>query len=65
MDCRWVPPEGLLLRLSLEGETRALSSLTDQGATLPALPDGAYELQLERAGAPLGSLALTLGEKPA
>jgi hypothetical protein len=54
------PPSGLLVRLQTEGETRALSSLTASGATLPALPVGDYRISLEQAGQPLGELALAL-----
>lgn len=54
------PPSGLLVRLQTEGETRALSSLTAAGASLPALPVGDYRISLEQAGQPLGELALAL-----
>lgn len=54
------PPAGLLLRLMADGETRALSSLDDRGATVDALPLGHYELSIEQADRPLGSLRLDL-----
>lgn len=54
------PPLGLLLRLSAEGETRALSSLDHDGATVDALPLGRYELSLEQGDHPLGRLQLDL-----
>lgn len=53
------PPAGLLLRLTADGETRAMSSLTADGAVLTALPAGDYELCLEQRGQALGQLALT------
>jgi hypothetical protein len=55
-----VPPSGLLVRLRADGETCAMSSLTADGTTLPALPIGAYLLSLEQAGQAIGSLELTL-----
>ena len=54
------PPAGMLLRLTTDGETRALSSLDDRGATVDALPLGRYELSIEQADRPLGSLRLDL-----
>lgn len=54
------PPAGLLLRLSAAGETRALSSLGRDGATVDALPPGQYELVVEQADQPLGRLQLDL-----
>lgn len=54
------PPAGILLRLTADGETRALSSLDDRGATVDALPVGHYELSIEQADRPLGSLRLDL-----
>lgn len=57
---RAAPPPGALLRLTRDGETRALSSLTPDGSTLPALPAGTYTLQIEAAGRALGELTLDL-----
>ncbi len=54
------PPAGMLLRLTADGETRALSSLGDRGATVDALPLGRYQLSIEQADRPLGSLHLDL-----
>jgi anti-sigma factor RsiW len=54
------PPAGLVMRLTEDGETRAMSSLTASGATVPALPMGAYELCLEQGGRRLGHLELSL-----
>lgn len=54
------PPAGILLRLTADGETRALSSLGDGGATVDALPLGRYELSIEQADRALGSLHLDL-----
>ncbi len=54
------PPPGLLLRVTANGETRALSSLTAEGATVPALPAGTYELRLECGDAVLGKIQLDL-----
>lgn len=54
------PPLGLLLRLTTDGETRALSSLDRDGATVDALPLGRYELSLEQGDHPLGRLELDL-----
>ncbi len=54
------PPTGLLLRLSAQGETRALSTLNHTGATVTALPTGDYDLTVERADEPLGHLTLSL-----
>lgn len=54
------PPSGLLVRLRADGETCAMSSLTADGTTLPALPIGAYLLSLEQAGQAIGSLELAL-----
>lgn len=54
------PPAGLVLRLSAAGETRALSSLGQDGATVDALPLGQYELVVEQAEQPLGRLQLDL-----
>lgn len=54
------PPAGILLRLTAEGETRALSSLGGEGATVDALPLGRYELSIEQADRPLGTLSLDL-----
>lgn len=59
-----VPPPGLLLRLTEAGETRAMSSLTPGGATVPALAHGDYELSLEQAGRALGRLQLSLEHPP-
>ncbi len=54
------PPPGLMLRVSAAGQTRALSSLTADGATVPALPAGDYELAIERPDGPLGHVTLAL-----
>lgn len=54
------PPSGVLVRLETDGETRALSSLTASGASLPALPIGDYRISLEQAGQALGELSLAL-----
>lgn len=54
------PPAGMLLRLTTDGETRALSSLGDRGATVDALPLGRYELSIEQADHALGSVQLDL-----
>lgn len=54
------PPAGALLRLTTGGETRALSSLGPDGATVPALPPGDYRLSVEHRDGPLGEVALAL-----
>lgn len=54
------PPTGLLVRLRADGETCAMSSLTLDGTTLPALPIGTYQLSLEQAGSAIGELELAL-----
>lgn len=54
------PPTGTLLRLSSEGETRALSTLTPDGTTLPALAPGQYRLTVEHRDHALGHLQLAL-----
>jgi len=56
------PPAGTMLRLTAAGETRAMSTLTLEGTTLPALPVGDYELTLELADRPLGRFKITLDE---
>lgn len=54
------PPPGLLLRLTLAGETRALSSLDDAGTIISALTPGCYRLALERHDAAVGHLDLAI-----
>jgi hypothetical protein len=54
------PAAGTLLRLTTAGETRALSSLTADGATVPALAPGQYRLTVEHRNHPLGHLQLSL-----
>ena len=54
-----VPP-GTLLRLSVHGETRAMSSLATEGATVSALAPGRYSLSLEQANRKLGEMTIEL-----
>lgn len=54
------PPAGLLLRVRADGETRALSSLGGDGATVDALPTGRYELSVEQGEHALGRVELDL-----
>jgi hypothetical protein len=54
------PPSGILLRLSANGETRAMSTLSEEGTTVPALPTGTYELTVEQAEGELGRLFIEL-----
>ena len=49
-----------MLRVTADGETRALSSLTAEGATVSALPIGDYVLTVERPDGPLGQVTLAL-----
>ena len=54
------PPSGVLLRLSSDGVTRAVSSLSPFGSTVSALSPGSYELILEQGGRPIGRMAIEL-----
>lgn len=54
------PPAGTILRLTADGETRALSSLDGEGATVDALPLGRYRLSIEHGADPVGAIDLDL-----
>lgn len=54
------PPAGLLMRLTLAGETCAISSLDPEGTTIDALPTGCYELCLEASDHAIGRVQLDL-----
>jgi hypothetical protein len=55
-----IPPTGILLRLSRDGETRAVSSLNAAGTTVSSLEPGSYALKLEHATQIVGQLSIEL-----
>ena len=55
------PPSGLLVRLTAQGETRAMNSIGQRGTTLPALRATNYRLVIEHGDRALGHLDLALG----
>ncbi|MFN3198738.1 MAG: hypothetical protein ACE366_10060 [Bradymonadia bacterium] len=54
------PPTGLMIRLALGGETRAMSLLSAEGASMDSLMPGAYELILEQSNQPVARLEMCL-----
>lgn len=54
------PPTGLLVRLTADGQTRAISTLGLSGTTLSSIPADQYQLTIEHRSQPLGHLHLAL-----
>lgn len=54
------PPAGLMVRLSTDGQTRAMSLLSAGGAALDGLVPGDYELVLEQSDQAVGRLPMRL-----
>ena len=53
-------PPGTLMKLSCQGETRAISSLSADGATVSSLSPGRYSLSIEQSSQTLGKVAIEL-----